>query len=162
VTREEKAPVRRHARFPRTLAECVHPLTKQAFEKHGIMEARIIRDWAGIVGAEMAQMTLPQKLTFPRGRRAGGSLTVLAHPAIALALQHHTPVILERLSVYLGAKAVERVTIRQHYGGYAKDAGARTRSLPARKECKTRRRKMRIEMRRARGIIPSSSRVSLT
>lgn len=104
---------RRRRLFPRTLAECVDPLTKPVFSRHGMIEARIIRDWQNIVGPELARHSMPKKLAFPRGRTEEGMLTILVQSGFALPLQYQTPLILERLAVYFGYRAIARIMVQQ-------------------------------------------------
>ncbi len=110
---EKSDTYRRKRMFPRTLAQCVDPVTKPVFTRHGLLEARIIRDWERIVGAEMSACTLPQKLAFPRGKTTEGCLTILAMSGHALTLQYRTPVIMENLAAYFGYKAISRIMIQQ-------------------------------------------------
>lgn len=98
--------------FPRTLRECVAPLTAPVFRKHGI-EAKLVNDWASIVGTEIAAHTSPGTLRFPKGQKVGGTLTVLVESAYALPLQYQTPLVIEKLAVYFGHRAVERIALSQ-------------------------------------------------
>lgn len=98
--------------FPRSLRECVAPLTTPVFRKHGI-EAKLVADWATIVGSEIAAHTSPSTLRFPKGEKVGGTLTILVESAYALPLQYQTPLIIEKLAVYFGHRAVERIALSQ-------------------------------------------------
>lgn len=108
-----EAPVkrRRRALFPKTLGECVEPLTRPVFKAQGIASARLITDWEKIVGRECARRCLPHKITFPQGKTTGGTLTLAVENGFAPQLQHSQPLILERLAVYFGYKAVSRITL---------------------------------------------------
>ena len=74
---------------------------------------RIPRDWPQIVGADLARFCVPESLDFPRGRRDGATLRVVALPGRALEIQHLAPQIIERVNGHFGWAAVARMTIRQ-------------------------------------------------
>ena len=63
-------------------------LTKTAFRNtmggRGFAEAGLITEWAAIVGRDVARMSRPMQLTFPRGERKGGVLTIECGGAAAL------------------------------------------------------------------------------
>lgn len=77
-----------------------------ALRKRGFAEARLITEWPGIVGETLARNTLPQKLAFPRGSRAGGVLHLRVASGFALELQHIAPQIVERINGFFGFQAV--------------------------------------------------------
>ena len=69
--------------------------------------------WAEIVGPSLGATSLPEKLSFPPGKRRGGTLIVRVEGGIALELQHLTPQVIERVNAYFGYGAVEKIVIRQ-------------------------------------------------
>ena len=97
----------------RALSNLAPGLTDPLFRKRGFIEGRIPRDWAQIVGADLAQSCAPESLNFPRGRRDGATLKIVALPGRALEIQHLTPQIIERVNGHFGWAAVARMTIRQ-------------------------------------------------
>lgn len=97
----------------RALAGLAPRLTDPLLRKRGFVEGRIVRDWAMIVGAELAKVCAPDKLGFPRGRRDGGTLTLRVVSGRALELQHRAPQLIERLNAHFGWAAVERIALRQ-------------------------------------------------
>lgn len=97
----------------RALAGLAPRLTDPLLRKRGFAEGRIVRDWAAIVGPELAMVCAPDKLGFPRGRRDGGTLTLRVVSGRALELQHLAPQLIERLNVHFGWAAVERIALRQ-------------------------------------------------
>ncbi len=100
-------------RFPKPLSECVEAASKVALDKHGMVEARLIRHWDTILGRETAAKCLPQSLRFAPGKRDEGVLTLLVESAYALDIQHSQPLILEKLAVYFGYRAVTQLRIKQ-------------------------------------------------
>lgn len=95
------------------LAGVTPGLTDPLLRKRGFVEGRIVRDWPLIVGADLAAICLPESLAFPRGKRDGATLRLLAAPARALELQHALPQLIERVNAHFGWAAVLRVAIRQ-------------------------------------------------
>jgi hypothetical protein len=92
-------------------------LTKTAFRNslggRGFAEAGLITEWASIAGSEVARMSRPVQLAFPRGERKGGVLTVECGGAAALELQHLKPQILDRINSHFGYAAVAELRFRQ-------------------------------------------------
>jgi hypothetical protein len=92
-------------------------LTKTAFRNtlggRGFAEAGLITEWAAIVGNDVARMSRPVQLAFPRGERKGGVLTVECGGAAALELQHLKPQILDRINSHFGYGAVAELRFKQ-------------------------------------------------
>lgn len=97
----------------RALSYLAPGLTDPLFRKRGFVEGRIPRDWPQIVGVDLARFCAPESLDFPRGRRDGATLRVVALPGRALELQHLAPQIIERVNGHFGWAAVARLTLRQ-------------------------------------------------
>jgi hypothetical protein len=92
-------------------------LTKTAFRNtlggRGFAEAGLITEWAAIVGRDVARMSRPVQLAFPRGERKGGVLTIECGGAAALELQHLKPQILDRINGHFGYAAVAELRFKQ-------------------------------------------------
>lgn len=106
---------RRYSLFAKSLKSCIEPVTKPILKSQGLAGNRILEEWEQIVGSQLATHTLPEKLTFPQGKKTDGTLVIGCESAHALALQHMQPIILERLAVYFGYRAVGRITISQRF-----------------------------------------------
>ena len=102
---------RRYARLPKPLGEYVEPVIKPVLKDKGLAGSRIISDWAKIVGTQLAGRSIPEKLNFPRGKTTDGTLTIAVENGFATELQHQQHLILERLAIYFGYKAINRITI---------------------------------------------------
>ena len=98
---------------PRALAATLPRIARPILGKRGLGAGRLVADWAAIVGAEFAGMTVPDKLSFPRGERSGGTLRLKVAPAAALEIQHRAPLLVERINVALGYPAVARLVLVQ-------------------------------------------------
>ncbi len=92
-------------------------LTKIAFRNtlggRGFAEAGLITEWAAIVGNDVARMSRPVQLAFPRGERKGGVITVECGGAAALELQHLKPQILDRINSHFGYAAIAELRFKQ-------------------------------------------------
>ena len=74
----------------------------------GALEPR----WREIVGERLARVTRPQKLTRGRGENGGTLELRVAGPA-ALLVQHQSEEILQRVNLFLGPGAVDKLRIAQ-------------------------------------------------
>jgi hypothetical protein len=84
-----------------------------ALGKNGLSEAQLIQHWTTIVGERLAQGTCPEKVTYPRGERRDGTLSLSVASGLALELQHSEPIILERINAFFGYRAVNRLALHQ-------------------------------------------------
>lgn len=101
----------RFSRFPKTLGDCIEPVIRPALKDKGLAGSKILTDWQKIIGEPLASRCVPQKLSFPRGKTTGGTLTIAVENGFATEFQYMQPVILERLAIYFGYKAIDRITI---------------------------------------------------
>ena len=101
--------------FPKQLGQFIEPLTRPLLKSKGLAGSRILTEWKQIVGESLAEHSLPEKLTFPPGKKTGGTLVISVESGFATQLQYMQPVLLEKLATYFGYKAVERITIAHTY-----------------------------------------------
>lgn len=106
---------KRRSMFPKTLSQCIEPITRPVFKTQGLAGSRIISEWSSIVGEKLATHCIPQKLSFSAGKKTDGTLSIAVENGFATELQHLQPIIIERLATYFGYKAVARVTISHTY-----------------------------------------------
>ena len=79
------------------------------------METDLLTNWQYIVGEELAQYSLPQKLAFRKDERTDGCLTVsVLSGAFAMEIRQNEPRILEKINAYFGYKAVSKLKILQN------------------------------------------------
>jgi hypothetical protein len=87
-------------------------LTPKLAPKKGLLDGMIIQDWTSIVGEELADQCIPQKIGFPRGKRQDGVLHVGVYDGgTGMMLQHRSPQILARVNKHYGYPAVSKLTI---------------------------------------------------
>ncbi len=98
----------------RSLGQHVGWLTKRAFGQRGFADGAVVAQWPTIVGEHLSDLSAPERISFPRGKRAGGTLYLrIASGSIAVELQHLEPVLIERINSHFGYKAVERIRMHQ-------------------------------------------------
>jgi hypothetical protein len=89
------------------------------FEKRGLASGEVALRWSEIVGDALAQFSLPVKLSggsMPgKGNRdgVGGVLTVRVSGAAATEISHLSPQLIDRVNVFYGFRAVDRLKIEQ-------------------------------------------------
>lgn len=108
----------------KSLSPLIRELDARFGQGHGGLQAR----WAEIVGEQTARRTEPVKLTKGRGG-AGATLEIKVEGAAALAVQHQAADILERVNLFLGRGAVEKLRIVQ---GPVRKTAVATTPKPAR------------------------------
>ena len=97
-----------------SLAKTMQPLIKQLLGDKGLLLIELLHNWALIVGADLAQYTLPHKLSFPQNERSNGTLylTTLSG-AFAMEVQQRTPQIIRQVNQFFGYNAVANLKILQ-------------------------------------------------
>lgn len=96
-------------RFPRRLGVYTQKVVTPLFKARGLMEGRIITQWSHIVGEKFARLSLPEKVTFPRGKKNEGTLHIRVTSASALLLQSIHDLILDHVNTFFGYKAIAKL-----------------------------------------------------
>ncbi len=109
----EPSNTKRTGRGPRALAALLPKIAEPTVRRQGFSAIEVVTRWPEIVGAELAENCVPERVTYPRGARMDGTLHVLASGAMALELQHLEPVLLERINNFCGYRAIGRIAIKQ-------------------------------------------------
>lgn len=118
----------------RSVGDMLPSVGGTAFRRFGFVQSSIVSRWREIVGPRYADVSAPESIRFPAGKRQDGVLTLMVESAHAPMMQHVAPTIMERVNRFFGYTAVARLTIRQ--GQIAPRAAARIappglRPLPA-------------------------------
>jgi len=112
-------------RRARVVGAFVPGLTRKSFEKYGFSTATLLTDWAIIVGKELAQFTMPERLKWPRNvaayddieasakGRPGATLVLRVDGPRAIDVQYQTPQIIERINAHFGYRAVAEIRFIQ-------------------------------------------------
>lgn len=99
-------------RPPPPAGRSLAPLIRKLDEQFGRGASALEPRWREIVGERLARVTRPQKLTKGRGN-AGGTLELRVVGPAALLVQHQSEDIIQRVNLFLGAGAVEKLRIAQ-------------------------------------------------
>jgi hypothetical protein len=97
----------------RAVGTDVARVTKPARVRRGLAQGELVERWREIAGPALAEGTVPRRITFARGRRDGGTLTIRVEGGLALELQHLAPLIIEKINMFFGYRAVERLVLDQ-------------------------------------------------
>lgn len=114
-TKSRKQPPAERPRIgaPRAIADLMPDIGRTAFRKFGFVQSSIVTRWAEIVGAHYADITAPESIRFPVGRKDGGTLQLMVMSGHAPMVQHVLPDIVERVNRFFGYAAVAKVAMRQ-------------------------------------------------
>jgi hypothetical protein len=99
-------------------------VTAAAFERYGFHSAEIMTSWETIVGADLARLTRPEAIKWPRGKArvidaneesggTGATLVVACNPAFALEISYRTSELIDRINRYFGYRAIAHVRVTQ-------------------------------------------------
>lgn len=102
----------------RAVSSYLPQLTRKAFQRHGFSSAALLTDWAGIVGADVASYTSPERLKWPHRREgaggaeeherggSGATLVIRVDGPRAIELQHKARQLIDRINATFGYRAI--------------------------------------------------------
>jgi hypothetical protein len=97
----------------RAMSDMLPEVGGAAFRRFGFVQSSIVSRWREIVGERYAQVSSPESIRFPLGKRSCGVLHLVVEGAHSTMMQHVAPTIVERVNRFFGYQAVERVQFRQ-------------------------------------------------
>src|SRR3954466_13179564 len=100
-------------RGQRAVADLLPAVGAAAFKRFGFVQSSVVSRWPEIVGARYAEVSAPESIRFPAGKKSDGTLTLTVTGAHAPMMQHIAPAIMERVNLFFGYVAVARIVIRQ-------------------------------------------------
>lgn len=80
--------------------------------QRGIAETRLLTQWPEVVGAEIARLARPIRITHG-GTGLGGTMILLAKPGCGPELEMSGPVIVQKVNACCGYRAVTRIKVTQ-------------------------------------------------
>ena len=83
-----------------------------AGEKRGFAVARLLTQWDDIAGPDIAPLTRPVKVSYPKDG-LGATLTLLVAPAHGPQVQMELPRLIERVNAVYGYRAIARIALTQ-------------------------------------------------
>lgn len=101
-----------------TLSKHFREITKAAFRRYGFAQADVVAHWEAIVGEELARVSAPERIRWPRGagdesQKQGGTLVIRAAPGRALELQYEASRIIARINSFFGYGAIAKLKVIQ-------------------------------------------------
>jgi len=111
--------------FAKAVGAFVPKVTTAVFQKFGFHSAEIMSSWETIVGAELARLTRPESIKWPRGNKApagaeddegrngGATLIIATDPAFALEVSYRHREIIDRINRYFGYRAIAQIKVHQ-------------------------------------------------
>jgi hypothetical protein len=99
--------------YARPCGELVGDIAGTTFKRFGFVQGAVVSRWAEIVGERYARVSTPETIRFPRGKKAGGTLTLSVEGAHAPLMLHLGPLIIERVNRFFGYEAVNKVAFSQ-------------------------------------------------
>jgi hypothetical protein len=122
----ERKALGRAASGPRPIGAYAARALDPSARARGFATTALLSEWPAIVGAELAEFTMPDRLVWPRRRedaeepspkkswRPEGAVLVLrVEGPRAIEVQHRSGPILERVNTYFGYRAVAEMRILQ-------------------------------------------------
>ena len=126
-SRPAQAAERPRAGGPRQIADLMPQIGAAAFRKFGFVQSSIVTRWAEIVGPHYAEVSVPESIRFPVGKKAGGTLQLTVMSGHGPMIQHVLPDIIDRVNRFFGYAAIAKVAMRQ---GEVRAAPARPSAPP--------------------------------
>ena len=100
-----------------TLDKHFRKLTGPVFQKHGFAQGDVLSHWPTIVGAQIAAITMPEKIRWPRGQeeKQGGTLHLKVQAGRGLDVQYASAAVLEKINGFLGYQALSAIKLIQDH-----------------------------------------------
>ena len=103
---------RRTGRGARAVAELIPAAGDKAVRRFGFAQNAVVARWSEIVGEQYARYSTPEAISFPVGKKAGGTLKVVVTGSFAPMMKHVEPQVIERINRFFGYPAVARLALR--------------------------------------------------
>jgi hypothetical protein len=112
----------------RPLRDLLGKIVGDAYTRQGFASAELVTRWAEIAGTDVAAISEPIKIQWPRASpsppspasmggsgwgQSPGTLVLRVEGPAAIEIQHLAQVICERVNRFLGWRAIERIAYRQ-------------------------------------------------
>ena len=115
----------------RSISDLMPEIGRAAFRKFGFVQSSIVTRWPEIAGPRYAEISLPESIRFPQGKKSDGTLNLIVSGAHAVLMQHVMPEIIERVNRFFGYQAIVRVKMRQGVVVPSKSPEIRDRPPPS-------------------------------
>lgn len=79
--------------------------------RFGFHKPEILKRWRDIAGAHLFRFTRPLRISFPKGRRDGGTLYLEVAGAASVEVHHVARQLIERLNAFYGYAAIAKIKV---------------------------------------------------
>lgn len=95
----------------------IDKILRNAFARHNKTFAEIMINWPKITGTKFASSTSPYKISTAteKGRKINILHVGTTNSATSLEFTYHHDIIIERISVYFGYKAIDKLIVKVIY-----------------------------------------------
>ena len=100
---------------PRRIGIYTQKIVTPVFKARGLMEGKIITHWPQIVGERFAGLAFPEKITFPKGNKAEGTLYLSVTSASSVLIHYAQGLILEHVDTFFGYKAIAKLQMNHGF-----------------------------------------------
>ena len=109
-----QAPQKRYGKrgFSRA-SDAAKELIRKPLASRGFAKSQLLTEWDSVVGAQIADLARPLRLSHTAKEGMGGTLTLGVLGVRALEAQHMEPAIIERVNAHYGYRAVARIRLAQ-------------------------------------------------
>ena len=98
-----------------SLSSNIEDIAKKLLGQNGFVEISLLKNWNSIVGENLAQNCLPERIEYKKGERGNGTLILsVSSGAFALEISHLSSIIVEKINTYFGYAAVRNIKIIQN------------------------------------------------
>lgn len=93
------------------LVDDVNKIIYKIYKKNNPLLAGVMLHWAKIVGAQYGTQTMPLKITSARDKNQKINIlhVISSNSSVALEIAFQQEIIIERLAVYMGYKAIQKI-----------------------------------------------------
>lgn len=99
----------------KAIKKVIPAILKPVLDKRGFAQAQIVLDWEKIVGSQMAQYGVPERINYYKNATSKGTLVLSVTPGWAPIINHGKQQIMERINSYFGYEAVSRLQLKQTF-----------------------------------------------
>ena len=97
------------------ISATIFPMLRRLLGPKNFLQLELLRHWREIVGKEMAQYSLPHKISFAKNAKDKGTLAVMVPSgAFAMEIKQNENMIIQEINLFLGYKAIEKLNIIQN------------------------------------------------
>lgn len=97
----------------KSIKRVIPAILKPILDKRGLTQATILLDWEKIIGPQMSQYALPEKITYYKNARSKGTLLLSVMPGWAPVIEHSKQQIIDKINSYFGYEAIARLQLNQ-------------------------------------------------